>query len=372
MSCDFARLATPGTRRLSPYQPGRPAALWQREGGEPLVNLASNENPLGPSPRGARAARDALEGIACYPDSHGGALKAALAERWEVTPAHITLGCGSNDVLCMLAAAWLSPDCSAALSAHAFIVFSQAITQSGARALVAPARQWGHDPEAIAAALAPDTRLLFLANPNNPTGTWIGAAALRRLLERVPEDVIVVLDEAYAEYAAAQTPDYPDSARLRREFANLVVTRTFSKLYGLAGLRVGYAVSEPGIAETLNRLRQPFNVSGPALAAALAALDDRSHVRSSLAGNAAGMQQLRSGCAALGIEVIPSVANFITLAVDDALAVYTALLADAVLVRPLSVYGMPSHLRVTVGSAAENARCLDALAGALGRPRPAR
>ena len=367
MSVDFARLATPGAQALSPYRPGRPAALWRRGFGAALVNLASNENPLGPSPAAAEAAAEALAGIARYPDGNGTALKDALAERWQVSPARITLGCGSNDVLCMLGQAWLAPGRSAVLSEHAFIVFSQAVTLSGARGLVAPARAWGHDPEAMLAAVAPDTRALFIANPNNPTGTWIGEGALTGMLERLPEDVIVVLDEAYAEYAGALAPDYPDSARLLARFPNLVVTRTFSKIHGLAGARVGYAVSDAVIAETLNRVRQPFNVSHVGLAAALAALDDDEHIARSLACNAAGMQQLRAGLADLGLGVIASAGNFLAVALERVEAVCADMLERAVLVRPLPVYGMPGHIRVTVGVAEENARCLDALRRALER-----
>ena len=367
MSVDFARSAIAGARALSPYRPGRPAELWRRRPADALVNLASNENPLGPSPKGARAARGALCDIARYPDGNGSALKDALAERWGVTPAHITLGCGSNDVLCMLGQAWLAPGRSAALSEHAFIVFSLAVTLSGARALIAPARAWGHDPAALARAVASDTRVVFVANPNNPTGTWIGEAALRNMLARLPEGVIVVLDEAYAEYARALRPDYPDSVQLRREFPNLVVTRTFSKIHGLAGLRVGYAVSDPQIAEVLNRVRQPFNVSGVGLASALAALDDDEHIARSVASNAAGMRQLLAGMADMPVEPIASAANFVAVATSRAGAVCDDMRTQSVLVRALGVYGMPGHLRITVGDADENVRCLRALGRAIER-----
>lgn len=361
MSCDFIALASPGVQGLTPYQPGKPIEEVQRELGlERVVKLASNENPLGPSPLALEAARAALAGSHRYPDSSGYLLKGKLARRLDVEPSQLVLGNGSNDVLDLIARAFLGPGTSAVYSRHAFVVYPIAVQACGARALVTPARDWGHDLDAMAAAIEADTRVVFIANPNNPTGTWVPRAELERFLQRVPEHVVVVLDEAYNEYVEA--PEFPDALALLRQHPNLVVTRTFSKAYGLAALRVGYSLSNPQIADLLNRVRAPFNVTSAGLAAAAAALDDADYLRDSVRVNREGMAQLEAGLERLGLRWIPSVGNFIAVEFErEAAALYQALLREGVIVRPVGVYDMPRHLRVSIGLADENAALLSAL-----------
>ncbi|MCA1805758.1 MAG: histidinol-phosphate transaminase, partial [Xanthomonadaceae bacterium] len=269
----FLALATPGVRGLHPYQPGKPLSELEREYGvRDAVKLASNENPLGPSPKALAAARAALADMARYPDGNSFELKQALARRHGVSTAAITLGNGSNDVLELIARGFLGPALAAVYSEHAFAVYPIVTQAIGAQHRVAPARDFGHDLEAMAARVDERARVLFIANPNNPTGTWLPASQLEAFLATLPECLIVVLDEAYCEYVGES--DYPDSTAWIERFPNLVVTRTFSKAFGLAGLRIGYAVSHPQVADVLNRVRQPFNVNLAAQAAALAALDD--------------------------------------------------------------------------------------------------
>jgi len=369
MSCDFLALAQPGVQKLSPYVPGKPVDELARELGlapETIVKLASNENPLGPSPRVLEAVRQALPELTRYPDGNGFTLKQSLAHRYGAAPEQITLGNGSNDILELVARAFLAPGLNAVFSAHAFAVYPIATQAAGAQGKVVPARDWGHDLDAMLAAIDAQTRVIFLANPNNPTGTWFGAEALERFLAQVPEQVLVVLDEAYIEYAEGS--ELPDGLAYLAQHPNLLVSRTFSKAYGLAALRVGYAISSPRIADVLNRVRQPFNVNSLALAAACAALEDEDYLRASREANTAGMRQLEAGFRALGLSWIPSRGNFI--AVDfarDAAPVNQALLHEGVIVRPVAGYGMPTFLRVSIGTEAENARLLDALQQVLAR-----
>lgn len=366
-------LALPSVRELSPYQPGKPIGELQRELGlTEIVKLASNENPLGPSPLAVAAAQRVLEELHLYPDGSGFELKAALARRLSVSPEQITLGNGSNDVLEIIAHTFLSPGVEAVYSEHAFAVYPIVTQAIGARARVAPAHdgsrgpRYGHDEEALAAAINADTRLVFIANPNNPTGTYLPRQALRRFLDALPEHVLAVIDEAYFEYVEA--PDYPDCLEWLAEFPNLIVTRTFSKAYGLAGLRVGYAVSSVAIADLLNRVRQPFNVNSIGLAAAVAALADGEHLQRSLLVNRDGLQQLRDGLGERGFECVPSVGNFVSFDLrQPAAPIFSALLREGVIVRPIANYGLPQHLRVTVGSEAENRFFLHALDRVLAR-----
>jgi histidinol-phosphate aminotransferase len=366
LSCDFTALANAGIQGLSPYQAGKPIEELQRELGlDHIIKLASNENPLGPSPRAVEACARAARDLTLYPDSNGFELKQALAHRFDLDPAQITLGNGSNDLLDLIARVFLTPGTSAVFSQYGFVVYPIATQACGARAIVTPARDWGHDLDAMAAAIEADTRLVFIANPNNPTGTWLGRDALRAFLQRVPEQVVVVLDEAYTEYV--DDPAFPNGLELLGEFPNLVVTRTFSKAYGLAALRVGYSASSPVIADLLNRVRAPFNVNALALAAAVAVLDDADYLRRSVANNRVGLQQLAQGCQRLGLSFIPSVGNFITVELPgEALPVYQKLLHEGVIVRPLQPYRMPRHLRVTVGLPEESERFLAALQKVLG------
>jgi histidinol-phosphate aminotransferase len=363
----FCDIATPGVQGLRPYEPGKPLGELEREYGvRDAIKLASNENPLGPSPAALEAVRGVLGEIARYPDGNGFDLKRAIANRYGVDPAGITLGNGSNDVLEIIARAFLLPGLEAVFSQHAFAVYPIVTQAIGATARVVPAHdgargpRYGHDLEAMAAAITDKTRIVFIANPNNPTGTWLARDELEAFLVRVPRQVVVVLDEAYVEYVTE--PDYPDSIPWLARFPNLILTRTFSKAYGLAGLRVGFALAHPEMTGILNRVRQPFNVSVPALAAATVALTDRAHLEASLKLNQAGMQQWLEAAAELGLDHIPSVGNFICVDVGrPAAPVYEALLREGVIVRPVANYGLPDHLRITLGLAQENRRAINAL-----------
>ncbi|MDZ7749235.1 MAG: histidinol-phosphate transaminase [Halofilum sp. (in: g-proteobacteria)] len=374
MPCDPVDLAVPGVRGLAPYEPGKPIETLAREHGlDPadIVKLASNENPRGPSPQAVTAARAVLDEVHRYPDGNATGLREHLAARHSVEPEAITLGNGSNDVLDMIARTFLGPGRNAVFSRHAFAVYPIATSAAGAEARVAepqpgdhPQVPHGHDLDAMAALIDDDTRVVFVANPNNPTGTWVDREALERFLARVPDHVIVVLDEAYSEYV--REPEFPNGLCWLPRHANLVVTHTFSKIHGLAGLRCGYALSTPAVADLLNRVRHPFNVNTAALAAAEAALSDEAFVAESVEQNTAGLRRLDEGLRALGLAPIPSVANFVTVdAGRPAQPVFEALLAEGVIVRPIGGYGLPRHLRITVGSEADNARLLEALARVL-------
>ena len=361
--CDLA----PGyVRAIAPYQPGKPIAELAREMGlneADIVKLASNENPLGPSPAALAAIQTCLPELARYPDGNGFALKAALAKKYNVTPEQIVLGNGSNDVLEFAARALLTPGTSAVFSQHAFAVYPLVVQAMGARSIEVPAQDFGNDAQALLAAIEDDTRILFIANPNNPTGTLLLPDALLALIEQIPPHVLVVLDEAYYEYLA---PDVAaDSVRWLQRFPNLLIARTFSKAYGLAGLRVGFALAHSEVAALLNRVRQPFNVSSVAQAAAVAALGDTTHLQHSIALNSAGMQQICAGLQRLGLTFIPSFGNFLSFRIGNATAMYQRLLKRGVIVRPLGNYGMPEYLRVSIGLAAENDKFLSALASAI-------
>ncbi len=363
MSCDFLALAQPGVQKLSPYVPGKPVDELARElklDPAGIVKLASNENPLGPSPKALAAIQAELSELTRYPDGNGFVLKQRLAQRYSVGVHQVTLGNGSNDILELVARAYLAPGLNAVFSEHAFAVYPIATQAVGAEGRAVAAKNWGHDLDTMADAIDENTRVVFVANPNNPTGTWFDAAALGTFLARVPAHVLVVLDEAYIEYAEGQ--ELPDGLAYLADYPNLLVSRTFSKAYGLAALRVGYAISSPVIADVLNRVRQPFNVNSLALAAACAALDDVDYLAASRRVNDAGMAQLERGFRQLGLEWIPSRGNFI--AVDfarDAAPINQALLREGVIVRPVAGYGMPTFLRVSIGTERENARFLDVL-----------
>jgi histidinol-phosphate aminotransferase len=360
-------------RAIAPYQPGKPISELAREMGlaeTEIIKLASNENPLGVAPAARSAIAARLPELGRYPDGNGFALKSALAAKYAVPMEGIVLGNGSNDVLEMAAIAFLAPGRAAVYAEHAFAVYPLATQARGARGIAVPARNFGHDLASMRAAIDTDTRVVFIANPNNPTGTLLPGAELEAFLREVPPHVVVVLDEAYNEYLpeAVRYDSVPWLARHR----NLVVTRTFSKAYGLAGLRVGYALCDASVAELLNRVRQPFNVNELALGAAVAALGDTGFVRRSHELNLAGMQQLTDGFRRLGLAWIPSFGNFVSVAIpradgaSRAGAAFDRLLRQGVIVRPVAGYGLPDHLRVTVGLPAENDRFLTALAAALG------
>lgn len=357
--CD---LAPPHVRAIAPYLPGKPISELARELGlneAEIVKLASNENPLGPSPRALAAAQDALQDMALYPDGAGFALKAKLSAKLGIAADQIVLANGSNDILDMAARAFLERGTSSVYSAHAFAVYPIATQTAGAHGIVVPARHYGHDLEAMRAAIRDDTRVLWIANPNNPTGTFVPWGEIEAFLATVPSSVLVVLDEAYGEYLPHA--ERCDTTAWLERFPNLLISRTFSKAYGLAGLRVGYGLGHPDVINLLNRVRHPFNVNAPALAAAEAALDDGDFLARSYALNTAGMAQLAAGLAGLGIETVPSKGNFLLARVGDAACVNTELLQRGVIVRPVANYGLPEFLRVSVGLAGQNARFLDAL-----------
>ncbi|MBL8373042.1 histidinol-phosphate transaminase [Accumulibacter sp.] len=354
----------PYIRAVSPYQPGKPITQLAREMGlavDQIVKLASNENPLGMSPRALTAVVEAMADLARYPDDF--ALKQALAERTGLGVERIVLGNGSNDVLDLIARVFLAPGRSAIFAQYAFAVYPLATLTAGAEGIAVAARDFGHDLQAMRAALRPDTRLIWIANPNNPTGTFLPYPQLRRFVQSVPADVVVVLDEAYNEYLPPA--ERCETTAWLSETPNLVITRTFSKIYGLAGLRIGYALTSADIADLMNRVRQPFNCNNLALAAAAAALDDHQFVAASYALNRSGMEQIVGGLKRLGCTHIPSHGNFVTFRVADAFLANQRLLKQGVIVRPLVAYGMPEWLRVTIGTETENLRFLAALEASL-------
>jgi len=366
MLMDPCELSPSYVRSIAPYQPGKPISELAREMGleeAAIIKLASNENPRGIGPRTRAAIDAALADVARYPDGNGFELKAALAKRYNVDAAAIVLGNGSNDVLELVASAFLGPGRAAVYSQHAFAVYPLATQARGARAIVVPAKNYAHDLDAMAKAVDDETFVVWVANPNNPTGTLARADELEAFVRRVPERVLVVIDEAYNEYLRADLR--ADSVKWLKRHPNLVLTRTFSKAYGLAGLRVGYALAHPSVADVMNRVRQPFNVNSVALAAAVAALDDMEFVARSYAGNLDGMRQIEEGARKLGLEFIPSSGNFITVRVGKAAEVFKRLLRRGVIVRPVAGYGLPEHLRITIGTTQENEKFLAALSAAL-------
>ncbi len=351
-------------RAISPYQPGKPITELAREMGIPvekIVKLASNENPLGMSPMAKRAVEAAINGIERYPDQFD--LIKAVAERCGVAQNQVVLGNGSNDVLDLIARVFLAPGRSAVFAQHAFAVYPLATLSTGAELISTPAKNYGHDLNAMCISIRPDTRIVWIANPNNPTGNFLPYLEVRAFLETVPPDVVVVLDEAYNDYLAPA--ERVDTAAWIKDFPNLVVTRTFSKIFGLAGLRVGYAIASAEVADLMNRVRQPFNVNNLAIAAAVAALDDHQFVAESYELNRRGMAQLLAGLKRLGLEHIPSHGNFVTFKVIGAAEVNQKLLRQGVIVRPIAGYGLPDWLRVTIGTEPDNARFLEALEKAL-------
>jgi histidinol-phosphate aminotransferase len=350
----------PYIRSISPYQPGKPITQLARDLGlvvEKIVKLASNENPLGMSPKAQAAVAEAIAGLSRYPDDF--ALKQALAERTGLGRERIVLGNGSNDVLDLVARVFLAPGRSAIFAQYAFAVYPLATISAGAEPIAVAASDYGHDLDAMHSAIRPDTRLIWIANPNNPTGTFLPYARLKAFLQAVPAEVVVVLDEAYNEYLSPA--DRVDTSAWLGEHANLVITRTFSKIYGMAGLRIGYALCSAEIADLMNRVRQPFNCNNLALAAAEAALDDHEFVARSYALNRAGMEQVVAGLKRLACRHIPSHGNFVSFCVPNAAAVNHKLLQNGVIVRPVAAYGMPDWLRVTIGTESENSRFLEAL-----------
>ena len=362
---DLCDLSPAYVRAIAPYQPGKPTSELAREMGieeQSIVKLASNENPRGIGPRTRAAIEEALGDLARYPDGNGFELKDALSRRYGVAMDSIVLGNGSNDVLELVAMAFLGAGSSAVYSQHSFAVYPLATQARGARGISVPARNYGHDLAAMAKAVTADTKVVFIANPNNPTGTFAPYDEIAAFLKAVP-GCIVVLDEAYNEYLPPELR--VDTVKWLKRHPNLVITRTFSKAYGLAGLRVGYALAHPAVADLMNRVRQPFNVNSIALTAASAALDDMEFVARSYAENRTGMKRIEEGASALGLEFIPSFGNFITIRVGKAGEVFKSLLKRGVIVRPVAGYELPEHLRVSIGTPEENERFLSALAASL-------
>jgi histidinol-phosphate aminotransferase len=367
-SARIAAQAPEHVQRLSPYVPGKPIDELARDYGldeASIVKLASNENPRGPSALVRQAIVDAATEVTRYPDGNGFALKKVLAARFRVAHEQVVLGNGSNDILELATQAFLRPGDEAVYSQHAFAVYPLATQARGAKGIAIPARDLGHDLPAMRAAMNARTRIVFVANPNNPTGTWLAPETVRAFIASVPADVLVVLDEAYNEYL--EPSQQADSASWLAQHPNLLISRTFSKAYGLAGLRVGYGLADAAVSGMLNRVRQPFNVNSVAQAAAIAALADTEYVVESARLNRAGLVQLMRGLDAMGVAYAPSHANFLLVEVGDAAAVYEALLRQGVIVRPVANYGLPRHLRVSVGLPSENERFLAALRTALGR-----
>ncbi|MGZ8265914.1 MAG: histidinol-phosphate transaminase [Burkholderiales bacterium] len=362
----IADLAPAHIRAIAPYQPGKPISELAREmrlDEASIIKLASNENPLGVSPFAQRAIAAVLADLSRYPDGNGFELKQALNRRYGIATECIVLGNGSNDVLDLAARAFLTTQDEAVYSQHAFAVYPLAVQAMGARGVEVPARNYGQDLEAMRRAVTGRTRIAFIANPNNPTGTFVRASELEPFIAAMPPHVLVVLDEAYNEYLPEEVR--VDTLPWLAKYPNLVITRTFSKVYGLAGLRVGYSFAWPRVADLMNRVREPFNVNSVALAAAAAALEDREFVARSYKVNLRGMQQITQGLAQLGLEFIPSYGNFVTFRAGNAAQVFQRLLEAGIIVRPVAGYGMPEHLRVSIGLESENARFLASLEQAI-------
>lgn len=362
-------LANAGIRNLSPYQAGKPIEELERELGiKNIVKLASNENPLGLSSKVKQALAEQLSGLARYPDANGFYLKSKIADKFGLKINQITLGNGSNDILELVARTYVNDQHEVIYSQHAFVVYPLVTQALGAKGVSVPAKDYGHDLAAMLAAITTRTKMIFIANPNNPTGTFLPTAELYDFIKQVPEHILVVLDEAYSEYVN-QAERAPSMAWVA-EFPHLIVSRTFSKAYGLAGLRAGFAISHPSIADYLNRLRQPFNMNSLSLRAAEVALDDDDYLAQSVQINQQGMAQLIAFCDANGLQYIPSWGNFLTIEVGPQAAVmYQQLLQAGVIVRPIAGYALPNHLRVSIGLAHENQAFIDAMQAILGAAR---
>lgn len=353
-------------RAIAPYQAGKPIAEVAREFGleeNQIIKLASNENPLGMPESASIAIQKAVLDIGRYPDANGFDVKTAISAKYAVPLDWITLGNGSNDILELAAHALVQSHQSVVFAQYGFLVYALATQAVGARAIEVKANNFGHDLSAMAAAIVDDTRLLYIANPNNPTGTFLPAIELEAFLKRVPQHVVVVIDEAYNEYLSSDL-QY-ESTQWVRTYPNLIVSRTMSKAYGLAGLRVGFAIAQPHLTDLLNRIRQPFNVNSLAQAAAIAALHDKAFLQKSAQMNAQGYSQLVAAFDALGLKYVPSYGNFVLVqvGVDDGAGarVNLALLKQGIIVRPVANYGLPQWLRITIGLPEQNAALIAAL-----------
>ena len=357
----FLQYANPGVQSLSPYQAGKPIEELERELGiTNIIKLASNENPFGFPDSAKQAIQRQLNDLTRYPDSNGFELKAAIAKKFDLKPSQITLGNGSNDLLELVAHTFAGEQDEIIFSQYAFIVYPLVTGAINAVAREVPAKNWGHDLNEFLAAINDKTKLVYMANPNNPTGNFLSEAEIDTFLAKVRSNIIVVLDEAYTEFTAEQ--ERVDSFTLLKKYPNLVVTRSLSKAYGLAGLRIGYAVSNPEIADLFNRVRQPFNCNSLALAAAVAVMNDDAFVEKVAENNRVELNRYEAFCAKYGLAYIPSKGNFITIDFKrPATPIYDALLREGVIVRPIAGYGMPHHLRISIGLPEENERLFNAL-----------
>lgn len=359
---ELASLAPAYIRSIAAYQPGKPISDVARELGineAEIVKLASNENPLGASPKAIAAIQAALGELAMYPDGGAFALKAAISAKFGVATEQIIVGNGSNDILELAARTFMKAGDTAIYAQHAFAVYPLATQAVGAKGIEVPAKDFGNDLDAMLRSIRADTKMVFLANPNNPTGTFIAGPTLHAFVQQVPQNVLVVLDEAYGEYLGAS--DVYDSVPWLAELPNVIISHTLSKAYGLAGLRIGFGLAHPQLIDLMNRVRQPFNVNHLAMVAAVAALDDDAFIRESRRVNDTGLSLLRTELAKRNLRTLPAFGNFITFRIENAKCVFEALLKQGVIVRPIAGYGLPDYLRVTVGTEAQNRRFLSAL-----------
>lgn len=362
----FYDLAVEGVRGLRPYEPGKPVEELEREYGvSNIIKLASNENPLGPTPLLFDEIRREAEGIGRYPDDSGYQLKNMLAKKHNVNANQITLGNGSCNVLELIIRAFVAPQQEVVFSQYAFAMYFILSQAAGAKLNIVPAKSWGHDLDAMLSRVNDKTKLVFIANPNNPTGSWLTDNELEEFVKAVPANVLVIIDEAYfeyARYAKMGAEGYPDTVPWIAKYPNIIVTRTFSKAYGLAGLRIGYGIAHPDITDLMNRVRQPFNVNNIASLAARLALQDEAHLKKGLELNVNGLQQLGDGLSELGFDVIPSVGNFVCVDIkQEAKSVNEYLLHNGIIIRLVDGYGLPNHLRISVGLPEENQRLLETL-----------
>ena len=358
---DLKKIVNKGINDLSPYEPGKPIEDLERELGiKNAVKLASNENPVGPSPRVLQSIENILKNTHRYPDGNATKLKEVIGRKFSVKPNQVTIGNGSNDIIEFIARSFLGTDDSAVYSEHAFAVYPLVVKAVGAEGIEVPAKNFSHDLDAMLDSIKSNTKIIFIANPNNPTGSFIGRAEILKFLDKVPEDIIVLLDQAYFDYSSFEDSDVDFD--ILNNFPNLVMSRSFSKAYGLAGFRIGYSVSSEDIANYLNRVRQPFNANSLALFAAEQAIGDEEFMNKCLQLNFEQKKVLYKGLESLGFNCLPSKGNFISFdCKEDSTVLFNSLLSQGVIVRTLGVYKMPNFLRVSVGLPEENLIFLEKL-----------
>lgn len=363
MKTSFKDLARPGVAELGVYEPGRPIEEVARELGfqnaDEIIKLASNENALGPSPKAVAAMKKAAKKMHLYPDGGAFYLRQAIARKLNVSADEVIMGAGSNELIEFIGHVFLGESTSMVMADKAFVVYRLVADMFRARSILVPMRDFTHDLEAMHEAITPDTRVVFVANPNNPTGTMVNQASLDRFMDRIPDHVVVVFDEAYIELL--QPKDQPDCVKYVRDGKKVIILRTFSKTYGLAGLRIGYGIAPAECIKLLHRVRQPFNTTAMAQEAALAALDDDDYVARTRTLMREGLEFLEGAFAGMGLGYVPSSANFILVRVGAGRQVFNAMQRAGVIVRPMDPYGLPEYIRITVGTKVENRRCLSVL-----------